>query len=180
MKRAAVFLVGAAICLPLCLFAQTPEEPSSGGWIHSLIVFMANPWYRYGFLTFIATLVSLIVKLVSRPDGVKTQVEDFAVGLDLAQVAIFTVLSDGVADVVHTIVVEKRRQFDLRVVEHLVAMGPVLAAMIFFLFMTTLFVRKHGWQYVGREWRLTFLGAFAPLPVGLLYIALAILFVGGE
>src|SRR5690348_13112914 len=58
--------------------------------LQTLVHFLENPWYKYGFLSLCATAISLIVKLCSRR---KTEVtrEDWAVGFDLAQVAIFAI-----------------------------------------------------------------------------------------
>jgi hypothetical protein len=149
-------------------------------WIHYWILVLANPWYKYGFLAFVATFVSLLLKLSSRPDTLKMQLEDWAVGFDLAQVAIFALLTDAVAEVVRAIVVEGKIEFDLATVERLIALPSLLGGMIIFLFFVALLVRKHGWQTVGAELRLNRGGALGPIPVGLIYLAVCILFIGGQ
>jgi hypothetical protein len=149
-------------------------------WVHKWIELLANPWFKYGFLTFVATFVSLLVKFSSRLDAIRMELDDFAVGFDLAQVAIFAVLTDGVAEVVHAIIVEGKEQFDLATVEKLIAIPSVLFAMIVFLFFLTLLVRKHGWKWDGTQWKLNDWGVFLPVGAGLLYLTAVIVFVGGQ
>lgn len=149
-------------------------------WIHWWILVLANPWYKYGFLTFAATFVSLLLKRSSRPDAVPTPLDDWAVGFDLAQVATFAVLTDGVAEVVRAIVVNRQLQFDLATVEKLIALPSLFAAMVVFLFFVALLVRKRGWSPVGTDLRLNKWGAFGPIPVGLFYLTISIVFIGGQ
>src|SRR5690242_14516922 len=105
---------------------------------------LANPWYKYIILTFAATLLAIVVRVLCRKEA-RVELEDWAVGLDLAQVSIFILLTDGVADVVHEILVNKTPTVPAALAMRLALLGPILFWMFLFLMVAIFLVRDHGW-----------------------------------
>jgi hypothetical protein len=59
--------------------------------------FLEAPYVKYLLVTLFATLVSIALKKTSRPDSrLKLSKEDWTVGFDFAQIAIFAVFTDGI------------------------------------------------------------------------------------
>jgi hypothetical protein len=143
--------------------------------LQNLIGYLADPWVEYFGLTFFATGFSLVTRVSSRP-VVSIQREDWAVGFDLAQTAIFAILADATAETVHSIA---RGQFhpETRVEMKLVVLPFLLLCMVGLLFLAALIVRKYGWETPpgkGREPRLNRIGVSIPIPLGLLYMTLLV------
>lgn len=138
--------------------------------------FLVSPWYKYIFLSFAATILSLIIRSFSRPSG-KPELEDWAVGHDLAQVAMFTLLADGVAEGIEAI---NRHQ---PLPDKVILLGPALFFMFFFLLCSVLLVRVYGWEPVTPHLPCPHLkkGAiFGPIPFGLLCFAVLMIYMGGQ
>jgi hypothetical protein len=57
---------------------------------------LENPYTKYLVVTFFAALVSMILKASSRPDSKMASQEDWMLGFDFAQLAMFALVTDGV------------------------------------------------------------------------------------
>jgi hypothetical protein len=143
--------------------------------LQKLIVYLADPWVEYFGLTFFATFFALVVRLSSRTI-VSIQREDWAVGFDLAQTAIFAILADGSASAVH-LIAQGHLALEDPVVKKLTVLPILLLCMVVGLFTMSLVVRKYGWETppgVGLEPKLNWKGALLPAPVGLVYLVVLV------
>jgi hypothetical protein len=157
---------------------------------------LENPWIKYGFFTFCGTALSLVIKFSSR-NNTRKRMEDWAVGFDLAQVSIFALLLDGTAEVIRALLVDQAT-IPKPVVEKLVLLPFVLLFMFGGLVVLALFVRGRGWNYpaatpgaglsaagaqsrsISDDAELNWFGIIAPLILGIIYLMIPILWVGGN
>lgn len=142
---------------------------------------LATSWFRYGVLPGIATGVALLIKFNSRPDAKPSELEDWAVGFDLCQVSIFSLLGDGVTDAVSLV---SKTAADETLKERLAELPWVLFLMIIVLFLVSFVVRKAGWTKPAgsppAQPKLNRFGLILPLIIGAVYIISAIMWMGGS
>lgn len=161
--------------------------------LEGAIHLLENPWIKYGFFTFCATTLSLIIKFSSRRTT-KKRAEDWAVGFDLAQVAIFALLTEGTADAVR-ILVGSQAVIPKQVVERLIFLPIILLCMFIVLMLLALCVRDHGWRNTAPSRKTTggagaaaasldpelnSFGLVGPLILGVTYLIIPILWLGAK
>lgn len=138
-----------------------------------LLRLLLSPQWRYAGLTFVATILSLVVKGSSRPDPRRLDREDWAVGFDLMQVAMFALLGDGAVEVVRA---SQRGNpaLDDALVQFIVSF-VALFFMFLILIVLSVLVRWYGWNVSGRHAELKTWAILTPLPFGLIYIAICVI-----
>ena len=150
---------------------------------------LATSWFRYGVLPGIATGVAFLIKFNSRPDAKPSELEDWAVGFDLCQVSIFSLLGDGVTDAVSLI--SKTMTDESLLKERLTELPWILFGMLVVLFLVSFIVRKAGWTNPATgpqlpsgcppaQPKLNGFGLALPLIIGAGYLISAIMWMGGS
>jgi hypothetical protein len=136
--------------------------------------YLVDPWVEYGALTFFATVFSLVVKVSLRRQA-NMEREDWAIGLDLAQTAIFAMLANTTVEAIHTFAAGGPLPNQAAVAKLLVF--PYLLLFLFLVLLScSIAVRRYGWEpsRSGQPAKLNWFGTLGPIPVGLVYMLILI------
>lgn len=134
--------------------------------------FLSSPFFKYFLLPLLTALLTIFVKLSSRPDR-RSYVtrEDFAIGINLCVTAIFVIITKCVI-VAGTLISVTDPDKIKRYSDLLLTMVVQSTGMIVLLFILAYIMRKLAWDYDFRGIKMGW-GVVIPDIVGLVFLVVS-------
>lgn len=134
--------------------------------------FLSSPFFKYFLLPLLTALLTIFVKLSSRPDR-RSYVtrEDFAIGINLCVTAIFVIITKCVI-VAGTLISVTDPDKIKRYSDLLLTMVVQSTGMIVLVFILAYIMRKLAWEYDFRSIKMVW-GVIIPDIVGLVFLVVS-------